>query len=218
MPRNKDLKRLVRARMRKTGEAYTAARTRVITKPRQNDFAALAGMSDERVKAKTGCIWDRWVHALDRLGAEQMSHREIVALVSGKYKIDSWWSQTVTVGYERIKGLRARGQQRNGTHQMTKSRTYEVPVTTLFDAWSNARTRRRWLREDVRIRTSTAPKSMRLDWPDHGIVAVGFVAKGSGKSSVAIEHTKLPDRESALRLKAEWSRRFDLLGELLERA
>ena len=32
MPRNKDLKRLVRARMRKTGEDYTAARARILEK------------------------------------------------------------------------------------------------------------------------------------------------------------------------------------------
>ena len=34
MPRQKDLKRLVRARMEKTGEAYTAARAQVLRKPR----------------------------------------------------------------------------------------------------------------------------------------------------------------------------------------
>ena len=34
MPRNKDLKRLVRARMQKTGEAYTAARAQIVAKPR----------------------------------------------------------------------------------------------------------------------------------------------------------------------------------------
>src|SRR3954467_11720027 len=34
MPKQKDLKRLVRARMQKTGEAYTAARAQVLRKPR----------------------------------------------------------------------------------------------------------------------------------------------------------------------------------------
>ena len=28
----------------------------------------------------------------------------------GRLKVADWWTQTVTVGYERIKGLRARGQ------------------------------------------------------------------------------------------------------------
>jgi hypothetical protein len=220
MPTNKDLKRLVRARMKKTGEAYTAARSHIITKPRTPkqsiDYAALAGMSDEKIKAKTGCTWERWVTALDRKGAHQMAHRDIVAIVNEKYKIDGWWSQTVTVGYERIKGLRARGQRRDGTYEAGKSRTFNVPVTELFDAWADANVRRRWLNgESVKVRTATAPKSIRLGWTDGSIIAVGFMPKGKSRSSVALAHTKLPDRETANRLKEYWSERLDALGEVL---
>ena len=232
MPRNKDLKRLVRARMRKTGEAYTAARAHIIKKPKARgastpsatavsaaekvDYAALAGMSNESIKAKTGCTWDRWVPALDDYGADKMSHRDIAALVSKKYKIDGWWSQTVTVGYERIKGLRARGQRRDGTYEASKSRTFDVPAGTLFEAWADPSVRRRWLNdESVRVRTATAPKSMRLDWSDGGIIAVGFLTKGKSKSAVAVQHTKLPDRETADRLKKYWADRLDALGQVL---
>jgi len=232
MPRNKDLKRLVRARMRKTGEAYTAARAHIIKKPKARgastpsataesaaekvDYAALAGMSNESIKAKTGCTWDRWVPALDHHGADKMSHRDIAALVSKKYKIDGWWSQTVTVGYERIKGLRARGQRRDGTYEASKSRTFDVPAGTLFEAWADPSVRRRWLNdESVRVRTATAPKSMRLDWSDGGIIAVGFLTKGKSKSAVAVQHTKLPDRETADRLKKYWADRLDALGQVL---
>jgi hypothetical protein len=237
MPTNKDLKRLVRARMRKTGEAYTAARVHVLKRPKAAtiskiassalgktpsstsssvDYATLAGMSDEKVKAKTGCTWERWVQALDRKGAERMSHRDIVALVNEKYKVEDWWSQTVTVGYERIKGLRTLGQRRDGTYETSKSRTFNVPVTTLFDAWADARIRRRWLNgASVNVRTATAPKSMRLDWTDRSIIAVGFLAKGKSKSAVAVQHTKLPDKESAQNLKQYWSDRLDALGEVL---
>lgn len=236
MPRQKDLKRLVRARMNKTGEAYTAARANIIKKrrsvrpansgwvaerdrpvaPKPTEYARIAGMSDAKVKAQTGCTWERWVKALDHHGAENMSHREIAELVSGKYKTPSWWTQTVTVGYERIKGLRARGQRRDGTYEVSKSRTYDVPVTDLFGAWSDAGLRRRWLNgEEVHIRTATEPKSMRLDWTDGSIIAVGFAAKGKDKSSVAVQHTKLPDRATADRLKKYWSDRLDALGTTL---
>jgi hypothetical protein len=128
MPSQKDFKRLVRARMRKTGESYTAARTQLLAKPPRSrttkpagsptpavDYAKLAGMSDAVVKQKTGCTWDRWVRALDQLGAADMKHRGIVDIVHATYKTNDWWSQMVTVGYERIKGLRARGQLRDGT-------------------------------------------------------------------------------------------------------
>jgi hypothetical protein len=237
MPSNKDLKRLVRARMRKTGEAYTASlshirkpkaapvsRTASASAPRATpasaakptDYAAVAGMSDAKLKAKTGCTWERWVYALDRRGAQQMSHRDIAALVNEKYKINGWWSQTVTVGYERIKGLRARGQRRDGSYEASKSRTFNVPVTTLFHAWADTSVRRRWLNgASVKVRTATAPKSMRLDWTDGSIIAVGFAAKGAGKSTVAVQHTKLPNREAADRLKQYWSDRLDALKDAL---
>lgn len=235
MPRNKDFKRLVRTRMTKTGESYTAARAQVIRKSQSNksqpaagparaDYAKLAGMSDDAIKAKTGCTWERWVRSLDHDGAAKLSHGEIAKLVGDKYKIGSWWRQTVAVGYERIKGLRARGQQRDGTFGVNKSRTFNVPVQTLYDAWVDPSIRKRWLDgASVKIRTASAPKTIRLDWREQdgetgGIVAVGFSAKGAGKSAVAIDQGTVADRETASRLKQYWSARFDALGEILANA
>ena len=233
MPRNKDLKRLVRTRMQKTGEAYTTARAHVTKKrkPRktaarpvaaakrepEKNYAELAGFTDAVIKEKTGCTWDLWVVALDYAGAADMSHGEIAKFVNEKYKVDGWWSQAVTVGYERIKGLRARGQRLDGSYEASKSRTFNVPVQVLYDAWNDASTRKRWLNEPgVKVRTATAPKSMRLGWKDGTIVAVWFTAKGTSKSSVALAHTKLPDRASSDRLKQYWAERLDALGNILK--
>jgi len=238
MPRNKDLKRLVRARMSKTGESYTAARAHVLAKPSSKprtsalratesrktsvaraprpNYAALAGYSDEVLKARTGCTWERWVGVLDYYRADKMAHRDIAALVSKKFKIEGWWSQAVTVGYERIKGLRARGQRRDGSYEANKSRTYNVPTATLFDAWANARMRGRWLDGEIgKVRTSTAAQSMRLDGKDGSIVAVGFWPKGPSKSAVSVQHTKLRDQETATKLKQYWGERLDALREVL---
>jgi uncharacterized protein YndB with AHSA1/START domain len=231
MPRNKDLKRLVRSRMKKTGEAYTTARAHITQKPKRRksaaparatdvapkpDYQKMAGMSDAKVKEKTGCDWQRWVHALDGLKADQMAHGEIATLVSEKFKVDDWWSQMVTVGYERIKGLRARGQRRDGSYEASKSRTFNVPVDELFDAWADAKRRKRWLNADVKVRTATAPKSMRLGWSDGAIIAVGFTAKDKNKSVVALTHPKLADKETAEQLKQFWSEQLDALAELLQ--
>ncbi|MBA3342401.1 MAG: hypothetical protein H0T48_11285 [Gemmatimonadaceae bacterium] len=235
MTSNKDLKRVVRARMKKTGEAYTAARAQVTRKsragtqaaavaapppvavsPPKQDYATLAGMSDAVIKEKTGCTWDKWVKSLDYHGAREMSHGDIATLVNEKYKVDGWWSQSVTVGYERIKGLRVRGQRRDGSYEVGKSRTFNVPVTTLFNAWADASLRRRWLDgAGVKVRTATPPKSMRLGWTDGTIVVVGFIDKGTAKSSVALAHTKIPDRETADGLKQYWSERLDALGDVV---
>ena len=221
MPTNKDFKRLVRGRMQKTGEAYTTAHAHLrkqkpTAAPAAVDYAQLAGRSEAILKEKTGCTWERWVYALDRHKAAEMSHRDIAALVTTKYKIGMWWGQAVTVGYERIKGLRARGQRRDGSYEAGKSRTYDVPVETLYEAWADAAIRRRWLNgASVKVRTATALKSMRLGWEDGSIVVVGFMAKGKSKSAVALSHTKLPDKETANRLKQYWAERLDALGEVL---
>jgi uncharacterized protein YndB with AHSA1/START domain len=124
----------------------------------------------------------------------------------------------VTVGYERIKGLRARGQQRSGEFTMNRSRTFGVDVETLYDAWADGRRRRRWMGETgVKVRTATAPKSMRLQLPDGAIVVAGFWPKSGGKSAVAIEQARLPDRDTAERVKQLWSERLDALREELAR-
>src|SRR2546425_12713885 len=84
MPTNKDFKRLVRARMQKTGEAYTTARAQLLSRKQASahatappQYAKLAGTSDATLKAKTGCTWERWVKALDRVEAHTWPHRQI---------------------------------------------------------------------------------------------------------------------------------------------
>lgn len=229
MVQNKDFKRLVRSRMRKTGESYTAARAHIQTKaspsslsspapaPQEPDYAALAGMKDEAIEKNSGRTWKDWVQALDWHNAHTLPHPEIAELVSREFGVGDWWTQTVTVGYERIKGLRAIGQRRDGSYEASKSRTFAVPVKKLFDAWAKPAARRRWLNEGgVRVRTATAPKTMRLGWSDGTIVVIGFMPKGRGKSAVAVQHTRLPSRDAASEFKKYWSERLDALGEQLK--
>lgn len=214
MPKQKDLKRLIRSRMEKTGEAYTAARAQLLNKNKQPDYAAVAGMSDASVQAKSGKSWAEWVRLLDAAGATEKPHRDIVALLSAE-GLESWWAQMVTVGYERVRGLRERGQRREGTYEANKSRTFAVPVERLFEAFTNARLRKKWLDVKVTVRSATPHKYVRMIWDDGTPVQVGFLSKGDAKSSVAIQHEKLPDKAAAAAIKTKWSGCFDRLHDLL---
>jgi uncharacterized protein YndB with AHSA1/START domain len=215
MPKQKDLKRLIRSRMEKTGEAYTAARLQVVKKKaRAPQFADVAGMSDASVKKQTGRNWAEWVRVLDAENAAEKPHREIAAFVSSLGTPD-WWTQMVTVGYERIRGLRQRGQRRDGGFEASKSRTFKVRVEKLFAAFFKEKTRRQWLDADVVVASATAPKRMRISWTDGTPVLIGFTAKGDAKSSVAIQHQKLADKRAAEAMKKEWSAHFDRLAEFL---
>jgi uncharacterized protein YndB with AHSA1/START domain len=225
MTREKDLKRRVRARMQKTGERYTTARAHLVRKekaPAQpatpalpSNYLELTRMSDEAVAAKTGKTWPQWVATLDAMGASSMPHREIATRVYD-LGVPGWWAQNVTVGYERIRGLRATGQQRGGSFTASKSRTLGVPVERLFDAFANASRRKRWLPESgLKISKATATKYVHMRWSDGARVEVGFASKGPRKAQVAIQHEGLPDAAAVQACKAYWSERFDALATLL---
>ncbi|HLU39906.1 MAG TPA: hypothetical protein VK081_11005 [Planctomycetota bacterium] len=231
MPKNKDLKRRVRARMQKTGESYTTARARVLAKKKTPataarsaaatrsapaaDHAAIAGMRDEAVRAKTGRGWAEWLAELDALGASAMSHTDIARLVRERFELSGWWSQAVTVGYERIRGLRERGQRRQGAWEVNKAKTVPVPVAALYAACAPA-ARRRWLGSvQPTARKATANKSMRFAWPDGTLVEFNFWAKGPNKSQITVTHHKLATREAAEEARAFWAERLGALAAQL---
>jgi hypothetical protein len=218
MPNQKDLKKIVRTRMEKTGEAYTTARLHVVNRRKEEpkpDYAPTAGMSDAAVKKATGRDWTEWVTKLDAFQASEKPHREIVDYVSSLGTPD-WWSQMVTVGYERVRGLRDMGQRRGGSYEANKSRTFAVPVETLFEAISNARKRKRWLDAPMKVRTSNENKTIRASFEDGTLVQFYFTDKGK-KSAVAVTHEKLADKETATRQKQWWTEKLDALAKLLSK-
>ncbi|MBC7898386.1 MAG: hypothetical protein H7066_23395 [Cytophagaceae bacterium] len=224
MSTDKDFKRVVRTRLQKTGESYTAARATLLRRPRATtrateppfDYSAKAGMRDAVIMEKTGKGWAEWLDVLDRAKAHEWTHTEIARHVSEAHGVPPWWTQAVTVGYERIKDLRARGQRRAGTWEAAKSRTFAAPVAEVFCAFHDPRRRATWLPGvKLTVRTATANKSLRITWPDGSSVQCYFTVKGPAKSSVAVQHVKLPDRAAVDRMKAMWAERLDALAERL---
>ncbi|MCR9245881.1 MAG: DUF4287 domain-containing protein [bacterium] len=216
MPKQKDLKRLVRERARRTGEAYTTARQHVLrAHDDRRDLAGLAGMSDDAVHAKTGRNWRDWVAVLDESGATSKPHKEIARWLREEQGVAAWWAQTVTVAYERIRGLRDVGQRRGGGYDVNKSKTFAVPIETAYAAFS-ARKRRLWIGEiQCRVRTATRNKSIRFDWEGDTRVQVYFWQKGPSRCQVQLQHSDVPDKATADRLREEWGRRLTALALVL---
>lgn len=218
MPIDKDFKRLIRARMEKTGEAYTTARLRLLEQqnPLPPDPAAVAGMSDQAVQERTGRTWREWVRVLDELGAMEMAHGDVVGWLVENHEVSGWWAQMVTVGYERLRGLREIGQRLDGTWSASKSRTYGVDVERLFDAFADEAARSAWLPDvPLRVRKVNRPRSIRITWPDDTSVELWFTDKGAGKSSVSVEHSKLAGADDQAARKAWWEERLAVLGRVL---
>jgi Domain of unknown function (DUF4287) len=220
MTKQRTFKRRVRERMTKTGESYTAARRMLIAQGERPNGAVAAfepPVADERVVEATGRGWQAWFEVLDDWGAAGRIHKEIARWLREEHGVDGWYAQSITVGYERARGLRAPGQRPDG-FAVGASRTVAVPVERLFEAFTDESLRERWLPgADLRVRTATAPRTARYDWEDGSTrVIVGFEAAGDAKSRVALSHERLPDADTADEMKSWWRERLTELKARLE--
>ncbi|MDQ3477339.1 MAG: DUF4287 domain-containing protein [Actinomycetota bacterium] len=243
MTTQKTFKRGVRTRMAKTGESYATARTQLVrkadgrpgapnaraTKPPDVEAISVASapllpadsfelpMSDEAVRKGTGRSWDEWFAALDHLGATQLPRREIVLWLVSEHAVGGWWAQSVTGGYERARGLRAKHQMAAG-YSVAASRTIGVAADELLAAFTDQQIRERWLPDVVlRQRPTRASHTARFDWPEPSSVVVVFVTPaGERKSRVTVQHDRLPDAATADQFKRFWRERVAVLRSLLD--
>jgi uncharacterized protein YndB with AHSA1/START domain len=172
-------------------------------------------MSDEAVAAKTGRTWGEWFKLLDAAGARKMPHREIARLLHSKHRVPGWWSQMVTVEYERARGMRK-------VHQTTAgfvagvSRTFDASVGALFHAWTDARLQRRWLgAAKLTITTAARNKTVRMAWADGTRSEAHFAPRGTARCQVAVQHSKLRGPRAVAEMKKFWSAAFDRLAKVV---
>ncbi len=145
--------------------------------------------------------------------AHTLDHAAIARLVQARWPdVGAWWAQTVTVSYERIRGLRQKGQLCTGEWSASKSKTFPVPVEELFASFVEAAEAGEWLGAAVPLRAVRPSKSVRFTWPDGSEVSAWFTDKGA-KSSVAIQHSRLPDEAARTSAKAAWGERLKALAE-----
>jgi len=209
MTTQKSFKRLVRTRMEKTGESYTAARASLLTAAEPGAEPVLTS-SDASIRERTGRGWEEWFDVLDEWGAAERSHKEIARWVATQLDIEplGWNAQAITVSYERARGGREVGERSDGSFTATISKTVAVPVEDLFDAFAD---------EALSVRTATRPKSARYDFAGNGSrVHATFITKDDAKSTIALEHTRLPDAGEVARMKGYWRERLDGLKTQLE--
>jgi hypothetical protein len=205
MTRQKSFKRLVRARMEKTGESYSAARAMLLA-AQEPDGSWLA-TSDQSIRERTGRGWEEWFDRLDEWGATDLTHRDIARRIAAELGIDplAWNAQAITMSYERTRGTRVAGQRADG-FAITAQKTVPLPVEQLFDAFMSS------TQSELRERTATRPRSARFDWAGGETrVNVTFVAKDQARSTVTVEHARLADAGEAERMKAFWRERLTQL-------
>jgi hypothetical protein len=219
MTTQKTFKQRVRARSAKTGESYTAARAQLLRKaaPPAPDSMALTGMTDEAMQRGSGKPIGEWLAILDAWGAAERRHPEIARWLVSEHGIGGWWAQSVTVGFERARGLRALHERPDG-YEVSASRTIRASAEMISDAFTDDSVRNRWLPDaPISLRTANRGRSARFDWADPpSLVGFNLFSKGEGRTQIGLGHQKLPDADRADAIKLMWRERLSALKELLE--
>lgn len=204
MTTQRSFKRLVRARMERTGERYAAARAALLNAAPAGPAAETPWLatSDDRIRERTGRGWEEWFDALDEWGAADRSHREIARWVAGQLDVVplAWNAQAVTASYERTRGLREAGQHADG-YTATAQRTIGVPVPTAYDAVADSG----WAPVELRERSTTRPTTAHYDVADGGgRVHIRIDATPDGRSTVSVQHARLADAAAREAVRAQW--------------
>lgn len=161
MTQAKKLKKTIRARARKTGESYTAARRQVLKararrvslrEPAKPAAPAAAkptptrgAVSDTSIRRKTGHGLDHWFAVLDAFDPRAQGHTDRARYLYEEHGVPGWHSQGIAVAYERARGLRAINQACDGSFQVSVSRAVAAPLQAVVEAIGQAKQRAAWL-------------------------------------------------------------------------
>jgi len=220
MTTDKARKRAVRSRMDKTGERYAAARRHVVAEtatatprplpPRVAD----PGVSDEALRKGTGRDWDDWLRDLDGWGAAARKHPEIARHVAEAYGVSGWWAQSITVGYERARGMRAVHETSRG-FEVSVSRTIHATPDVVWPWLAEESRRDRWIESGmVRLAASRAGRWVRFSVvDDRSSVRIVLDSKGLDRSVVTVTHGRLADADDVAKQRAAWRPRLDALRQ-----
>jgi len=173
--------------------------------------------SGKAVQKSTGKKWEEWFSIIDSVG-KGMEHKDIASYLHKEFQVTGWWSQMITVAYEKEKGLRENYQRPDG-YSISVSKVIEAPVSTLYRQCENKEMQDKWLSKydgNMIIGKSNTNKSMRITWVDGKTnLEINFYHRGESKSQIVVQHNKLSDNKQAEKMKLYWRDSLERLSQSL---
>ena len=197
--------------------------------------AAKGGVSDAKSREKTGHGLDYWFDVLDRFGAVEKGHSAAARHLFEAHGVGGWYSQGITVVYERARGVRATNQRCDGEYEVSVSKVVAAPMADVLKAFSDPRVRRRWMKDtDAKLSKALAsaldgPTSKGIVTRPDGLgrfrykwgsttVQFYFVPKPGGKVSVVVTNSALTNATTVEDRRGQWRSALNGLSQLFVRA
>jgi hypothetical protein len=239
MTRARALKQVIRARAAKTGERYTTARRQVLKEfaeavpkpqvPGPRPPSTKGGMSDATAIKKTGHDLAHWFAVLDKFGAIEKGHTKAADHLHSEHGVPGWYSQGITVAYERARGERVMNQKCDGSFEVTVSKVMAATPAQLIkaikksEAWSDGvdvdllTALRAALKDKKSKGFITRPDGQarfRYKWDDT-TVQFNLYPKAAAKTSFVVGHLNLTGPDAVEANRARWKAALGALADAL---
>jgi hypothetical protein len=173
-------------------------------------WAAAPVHSDESIRQNSGHGWADWIDLIEAGPGRDAGHTAIAAWVHAEHGVPAWWAQGVTVGYERIAGLRLPGQMPDGTFSVSRSRVAGLPATLLRAALQGDDARADLFAGlETVLRSKPASKALRFALSRHaeplGSLLFSADPLPDGRLRLTVTHDKLPSFDAGELWKQYWT-------------
>lgn len=195
--------------------------------------------SPNTVVEKTGKSLAEWFTILDRWGATTKGHPATAKYLASEWGVSAWWSQNITVEYEKARGLRVVGQRADGRFEVSFRRTLPASAEWVYAAFTEPGLLNRWFTHDAQLdvreggtyRTGDGDKGvykkvipakrLRFTWenPIHSpgsMVDIQFDAASSNSCVLSLTHSKIKTQDGYHDMKAGWGGALDNLKIVAE--
>lgn len=160
--------------------------------------------SDAVILDNTGHSWQYWCEQIDTWPGHDQGHSAVAAWLEQEHEVPGWWAQAITVGWERLTGRRLPHQMADGTFTANRSATITADAVVLAALLRD---------EDGRallfpglapqLRSRVTSKNVRIDLTT-GVAELAITAKDDGRTTITIQHGKLPAFVDVAHWRAFW--------------
>ena len=178
-------------------------------------------MSDATSLKKTGHGLDHWFAVLDKFGAVEKGHTAAAKHLYEEHKVDGWYSQGITVAYERARGVRGMNQRCDGAFEVSVSKVMAAKPSQIVKALKDGRSWSDGVEPSLLKALAAAIKDkkskgfisrpdgqtrFRYKWDDT-TVQFNMYPKGA-KTSLVVQHMNLAGAEAVEAFRAKWKAAF----------
>jgi uncharacterized protein YndB with AHSA1/START domain len=179
-------------------------------------------LPDATILAKTGKTRAEWHAILDEFECLRKGHQATARWLEDHHGVSPWWAQSLTIDYERAHGGREVGRRSHGRFEVNVTRTINAPTEVAWRAWTAPDELAKWDPGRLGEPRRAVPLERLLfgggDLAAQSDVVVQFLPKPDGRTTVAVTHAPLPDKETCDAMREYWRARLTALKAYLERA